>query len=316
MQGALTYSILEHVAISDNINFRTTQLLSVKSVVDFDAKCFTPSHFDESQKQFAQRACSAYIWDTKHRVNFDNSQLPMPDQAEELKMDKVSNGNLSKPLELYYWFIVEGVVILAGFMITRMVTLCLSSAEMVIHHVIRASFGAKQDMVSMEDLDSESEKHEEPADSTKQSLSRIARGRMIFILYLLVEFLLMLIWFGLSGKAMVIQTDRQDLASADTSNVMCEFHLSRLGNTQKFVTQCQLPSMNNLYMVSMANVALCFTVAVFLLIHVVYTAVIAPFLVRGPMDSILKQAGVKSISAAFSDLTLLAILQNHPYKSH
>ena len=284
--------------------------------LDTDAKCFTPSHFDESQKQFAQRACSAYIWDSKHRVSFDNSPLPMPDQAEELKMDSVQNGNMSKPMQLYYWFIVEGVVVLAGFMVTRMVTLCLSSAEMVIYHVIKASFGNKQDMVSMEDIDSESEKHEEPGDSTKQSLSKIATGRLIFILYLLVEFLLMLIWFGLSGKAMVVQTDRQDLATANTSNVMCEFHLSRLGNTQKFVTQCQLPSMTNLYMVSMANVALCFTVAVFLLIHVVYTALIAPFLIRGPMDSILKQAGVKSLAAAFSDLTLLAILSDHPHSLH
>ena len=231
-------------------------------------------------------------------------------------MDSVQNGNMSKPMQLYYWFIVEGVVVLAGFMVTRMVTLCLSSAEMVIYHVIKASFGNKQDMVSMEDIDSESEKHEEPGDSTKQSLSKIARGRLIFILYLLVEFLLMLIWFGLSGKAMVVQTDRQDLATANTSNVMCEFHLSRLGNTQKFVTQCQLPSMTNLYMVSMANVALCFTVAVFLLIHVVYTALIAPFLIRGPMDSILKQAGVKSLAAAFSDLTLLAILSDHPHSLH
>ena len=231
-------------------------------------------------------------------------------------MESVKEGNVSKPLELYYWFMVEGVVALAGFMVTRMVTLSLSSAEMVIHHVIKASFGNKQEMASMEDIDSESEKHEEPGDCTRQSLCKIARGRLIFILYLLVEFLLLLIWFGLSGKAVVVQTDREGLAQADTSSVMCEFHLSRLGNTQKFVTQCQLPSMSNLFLVSMANVALCFTVAVFLVIHVVYTALIAPFLVKGPMDSILKQAGVKSLAAAFSDLTLLAILQDRPQSWH
>ena len=240
----------------------------------------------------------------------------MPGEAKELKMDKVQNGNLSKPLELYYWFIVEGVVILAGFMITRMVTLCLSSSEMVIHHVIKASFGNKQEMISMEDMDLESDKEEDRGDSIKQSLSRIAKGRLIFIIYLLVEFVLMLIWFGLSGKALTVQTERQSLANADTSNVMCEFHLSRLGNTQKFVTQCQLPNMTNLYLVSMANVVMCFTVAVFLLIHVVYTALVAPFLVRGPMDSILRQAGVKPLAAAFSDLTLLAILRDHSYNLH
>ncbi len=283
---------------------------------DEDAKCFTPSHFDESQKQFAQRACSAYIWEPKNRVRFDNSHLPMPGQTEELKMDSVRSGNLSKPLELYYWFIVESVVALAGFMITRMVTLCLSSAEMVIHHVIRESLGNKQEMVSMEDLDSESEKHEEPADCTKKTVARIARSRLIFVLYIIIEFLLILIWFGLSGKAITVQTGREALSQADTSNVMCEFHLSRLGNTQKFVTQCQLPSMNNLYLIAMANVAMCFAVAVFLLIHLVYTALIAPFLVKGPMDAILKQAGVKALPAAFSDLTLLALLQDQSNNVH
>ena len=277
-------------------------------------KCFTPTHFDEAQTEFAQRACSAYIWDTENRQTYDNTHLPIPGEVEELQAKAMESANVSKPMQLYYWFTIEMIIIFAGYMLTRLVTLCLSSAELVVHHVIAIALRNKTSVtISLKEIDSEQELCDEMSIVTKQSLAKIAKGRLIFIMYLIVEVLLLLIWFGLSVNSVVIQSQRQKLAGADTSNVMCEFNLSKLGNNQKYVTQCQLPLMNNLAMVSMANSAMCFTVALFLLIHILYTAFAAPFLSKGPMDSILRQVGVKPLSGAFSDLTLLAMLQEHTY---
>ena len=214
-------------------------------------------------------------------------------------------------MHLYYWLIIEIIIVFAGYMLTRLVTLCLSSAEMVVHHVIAIALRNRQSMtISLKEIDSEQELTEEMNVTTRQSLTKIAKGRLIFIVYLLVEIILLLIWFGLATNALIIQTQRQKIADADTSNVMCEFNLSKLGNNQQYVVQCQLPLMNNLVMISMANSAMCVAVALFLLIHILYTALVAPFLSKGPMDAILRQVGVKPLSGAFSDLTLLTMLQD------
>ena len=244
-------------------------------------------------------------------MTYDNTHLPIPGELEDLQAKAMESANVSKPMQLYYWLIIEIIIVFAGYMLTRLVTLCLSSAEMVVHHVIAIALRNKQSMtISLKEIDSEQELTEEMNITTRQSLVKIAKGRLIFIVYLLVEIILLLIWFGLATNALIVQTQRQKLADADTSNVMCEFNLSKLGNNQKYVTQCQLPLMNNLAMVSMANSAMCVAVALFLLIHILHTGLVAPFLSKGPMDAILRQVGVKPLSGAFSDLTLLAMLQD------
>ena len=283
-------------------------------MIGADVKCFTPSHFDEAQIEFAQRACSAYIWNIENRKIYDNTHLPIPGEVEGLQGQAMESANVPKPMQLYYWFIIEIVIIFAGYMLTRLVTLCLLTADLVVHHIITITIKNKGTMrISLKEIDSEQETSDEMNIVTKQSLVKIANSRLIFTVYLIVEVLLLLIWLGLSTNAVLIQSQRQKVAGADTSNVMCEFNLSNLGNNQQYVTQCQLPLMNSLAMVSVANSAMCFTVALLLLINILYMAFIAPFLSKGPMDSILKQVGVKPLSAAFSDLTLLPMLQEHIY---
>ena len=249
---------------------------------------------------------------------YDNTHLPIPDQVEELQSEVMKSMNVSKPMQLYYWFIIEVVIIFAAYLITRLVTLSLSSAEMIMHHVITVAMKNPtrvKHTMGDEDVDSQQELYDGGMNlTTRNSLTKIAKGKIIFIVYLLVELIFFLVWFGLSVNALIIQSERQKLAGAETSNVMCEFNLSKLGNNQKYVTQCQMPLMGNLAMVSMANSALCVTVAVLLLIHLLYTALIAPFLSKGPMDSVVRQVGVQPLSAAFSDLTLLAMLhESIPY---
>ncbi len=323
-------SITRHVQLVRHRSSQVSCILIVQSADIFvlpsailvslageEVKCFLPSHFDALQIQFAQRACAAYIWDAESRLTYDNTHLPQPGDVEELQERVLQKANVSAPMQLYFWFIVEVVVIFAAYVITRLVTLCLSSAELLIHHVIASAMRAQPRVkqgIREGEVDTVQELDEDPlSDTTRSTLTQLKSSRLIFIVYIIVEIVFLLIWFGLSVNAVVVQSQRSSLANAETSNVMCEFNLSKLGNNQKYVTQCQMPLMHDLHMVAMANAALCFTVAILLLIHIVHLALVAPFLAKGPMEPILNLEFEKSRSTFFSDLTLLAMLIERPF---